>query len=272
VEELIKKVRSENFKKRRDDNEKFFFGTTRFNFLNDQFGIRPGKIHLVVGPIGAGKSSIVRTMLADICANHKILLIATEEKSSDLETSFAYSKAKMEHNNLAVVEEAELVLKSKGDVKEYFRIIDWLMFKCGAEILVIDNLTSSTIYTDIRKSEDYFNTMKQLCDRTGIPLIGVCHTENRISQGDFYGANNIRGHRCAAIGAEYMYCLMRFSEKCDTHVRYASFVYVAKSRLHSTINTPYRLWFDVEEKQFTCDEKYSNENFKKFIKKGGSGA
>jgi ABC-type Mn2+/Zn2+ transport system ATPase subunit len=124
---ISKQINPENFKQRKEDNETFFYQATSFNFLDDHYGFRPGKVHMFVGPTGGGKSSLVRTILNKMCSSHKILCLTTEESVDDLETTMAYAKEKINHDNFFVVEENHIleITKSTKDYVGYVKQLEW---------------------------------------------------------------------------------------------------------------------------------------------------
>jgi len=264
---ISKQINPDNFTERKKDNETFYYEASSFKFLDDHYGFRPGKVHMFVGPTGGGKSSLVRTIANKMCRRHKILLLATEEDAADLETTMAYAKEKINHDNFFIVEENGILEITKNNLKDYngyVRQLEWELEIHKPDLFIFDNLTTSKMYAENDDCLSFFTAIKKLLKDKGIPFIVVAHTASRVHNGDFFEATDIRGNRFCAINSEYLYCLYRFVDECDGHITYANFVYVGKARTHDNINTPYRVWFDKETKQYISDEKYTHESFKKY--------
>lgn len=266
---IAKKVNPENFEQRKKDNETFYFGEPKFNFLKDHMGLRPGKVHMFLGPTGGGKSSLARTIISDMCDKYRVTLVATEEAVEDLETTMSYSNKTISHENFSIVEESAILglLTNRQSVDEYMLQLEWELEINKTEVLIFDNFTTSEIYCDIKLALDFFSKIKILIAKLNIPMIAVCHTKTTVKNGMFFEASDIRGYGGAAIKSEYLYCLFRFSEECDGYVRYANFVFVDKSRTHNNIKEAYRIYYDTQTKEYTSDQKATIQEFKEFIDK-----
>jgi hypothetical protein len=248
-------------------NEKFFFAPTRFEFIQAHKGFRPGAMHMLLAPISAGKSSLTRSILADVSQAHRVLFLSTEETEHDFRTQCAYLKSPPNFENISWVDEDAILAEigqSQNLIADYVRSLDWHLAASRAEILFFDNVTVSKCHREIKLAEDFACALRVLMVARKIPFYVVGHTASNVKEGVMFESSDIRGNRTLAIKAEYLYCMARFASTIDDHTTLANFIRVDKSRAHEGARRMYRMWFDPTEKHYTASEFYDYDRFIRF--------
>jgi len=229
---------------------------TDLPFLLEHSGLRNSKLHTILSSTGAGKSTLIRTILLDFLKLNegKVLLWLSEETISDFRTSASYMSDVEELSGRVVVfseidyrneDDGELL---KGLSKKHNHYLDLFKKKIaeGYSLIIFDNATTSDLYTEnIITQVDMANEIKRASSKCPCPIIVVAHTaKNEKIKKLIFDADSIRGSAKITQISEYIYCL----QTIQTDTGRKSFLIIEKSRNHAIKNKLYILIYDEEQK------------------------
>lgn len=204
-----------------------------YNFLKKIYGFRRGKIHIILGETGAGKSTLIRSILRDflVCnAGCSVLTWLSEETFDDFEEQIGFhttlNPAHLER--VEVVSEQDMSLKS---VHDWFNRLKFHIDEQCSDLVILDNLTTSQFYSALNSNPDQqgkiANDLKKLVADLDIPLVIVMHTKkNKGSKSPLISPEDVKGASQIINIAPYFFSLTRL--KTD-YGRY-SFAKVDKCR------------------------------------------
>lgn len=251
-----------------DVESKIRFYDTRYKFLEDQNGIRPGMDHILISTTGAGKSTLFRGIVLDTAKEHDVMLYSSEETCKDLTLMFGRSKTDqdvLQHIHLLHDNDVLKAGISLKDGKGWAKVVlDFFkQNKCSA--FFFDNLTTSVFYIGLGpdKQSEFWIRLESIFNALNVPTFTVAHTATGVSDmsGSLIGPDNIAGSRTPTKRAEYCYCMQRFLVEDNGTEQIYSFVRVAKSRQHDTQGNIYHLDYNSLKKEFSCDRKVSYRFF-----------
>lgn len=255
-----------------EENQRYYFGEPRFEFLKAHRGLRPGEMHLLLGSQGKGKSTLSRSIALDLLSKgFKVFWLSTEETRKQMKTSFAFLQAEnKELANLNFMHEDDLKVVA-GDLTNldgYFQYLDFVFRHSDNNVFLLDNLTTSTFYDSQPPSQQtlYVEKLRELMrKKRDIPFLIVAHTGKNVkdSVGSAIDGNDIRGVNTASNKAEQLYVYRQIRAPSQTgNIRRFSFVKIEKSRMHGASGQCFELFYDVTRKEFSGDEKISGADFK----------
>ena len=261
-------IDSNKFDARKLANTTHLVHESKFNFLRDHYGLRPCNMHIILGTTGSGKSTLVRSILAELInAKKKVLIYSCEETVEDFETQFSYSKDKQDYKNLLIFHESEMRTRTKTseNVQEFIKQLELSIIEHKPDVFIFDNITTSDYYEQNKNAAKTAQLLQELCLQSKIPFLVVAHTSADVKGPMFFDSSSIRGLRTITNKAQYVYCYYRFRENIDGYSRILNFIYTDKSRMHSEASKScYKLFFDNEQKLFTSDVKVDFELFNEF--------
>lgn len=202
-----------------DDADKIKRGSW-FRFLNGHNGLRPGKMHLLLGCAGAGKSTLVRAMILEslhFCQvaqlgtdeNLAVILVLSEERREEFLTELYRCRPKKPETFKF------LKIISEQDVKggAYSKLLEAAIVY-RPYMVYFDNITTSSFYADRKSSEqvEAARSLKSYAKDHDVPMVLVAHTESRVSENitRLISLEDIRGNRTVANMAEFAYIIQRF--------------------------------------------------------------
>jgi archaellum biogenesis ATPase FlaH len=150
------------------------FFETKLNFLKCHKGIRPNKMHLLIAPTHAGKSTLVRSVLCDFVFRNKdknVLLILSEETREDFLTEFSNTvPAHDVLSNIRILSEQDW---SDANADEIEKNITSHVTYYNIDLVVFDNITTSKLYNDrsVKEQSTVSTWLKNLTKTTTIFLI-----------------------------------------------------------------------------------------------------
>lgn len=249
------------------ENETNFFAPSRFNFLNEHKGLRPGLMHILLGTTGSGKTTLARGLLADLSQECRVLVYSTEETAEQFQTQAAYaSKVKLE--NIAFAHEADYFANTSGahDIDGFIAQLRWSIDIEKPKVLFFDNITTSVFYDQNKQAGYMTSRLRALMVERNIPFFVVAHTGSNVRDNTWFEASQVRGFRNIVNAAEYLYCLFRFRSEIRGYTESASFIYVDKSRMHEGGKKIYRLGYDSRAKTYTDDRPEDYAKMVKFLR------
>lgn len=240
----LDKEKIEEYKKQ--SNTIYF--NTRINFLKNHNGIRPNKMHLVIAPTHAGKSTLVRTILTDFVFRNKdkkVLLILSEESREDFLAEFS-SAVPVDNvlSNIRILSEQDWSETSLEDLeKNITEHIDYF----GIDIVFFDNITTSKLYNDrsVKEQSAVSTWLKNLTKKTTLFLIA--HSLGNDFNNRLLNENDIRGSKTITNLTEFLYIL----QPMYVGERIYQFINITKHRGQSIKNKFYQLIYDKDIKAFS---------------------
>lgn len=248
------------------ENKKTFFAS-KLKFIQQHNGFRPGKLHLLIGQSGGGKSTMARTLLLDAAAslkkNKKILVWLSEETVKEFLTELAFSGV-MDHASV-LVERMDLysekdernLNKSRLQIMEDMR--DLYSQDCY-DIFFYDNITTSKIYASLRPTEQdqTADWIKGIASKTNTATILMAHTGSSYSGSNgLIDHNHIRGSKHIVNLSEYIYILQSITIGSSRY----TVLRVDKSRSHEAPEAFFSLGYDRVQKLYT---RANSVNFVRF--------
>jgi len=207
--------------------DKYYF-RSGLDFLVQHNGYRPKNIHLVIGPAGAGKSSLLFAQIFDLIKFNsktlgdtcKIGLYLSEEKIERFKNSlvkmglYGAEKSKLT-DFLSCFSEKEFKMKNnilKLHGETIIKILREFIKRENIKILFIDNLTTTDPYLDDRHEEisPMAKQLSSLADEFNIPIVIYAHTKGEVNGPDFT-MEDIRQKKTITNLAEFVYLVHRFN-------------------------------------------------------------
>jgi len=236
---------------------------SQFSFLKSQNGFRKGKMHLLIGPTGSGKTTFTRSLLIDMIENNpdkKILLYLSEESLEDLKIELSKSDFSFQgKTNVYIISEQDDAMES---VNEFFTKVDGCVTKNEIDIIIFDNITTSDFYNDasVRDQGQFAKRIKNYCSAKQIPCLMIAHTDSKVSD-NFNGIineTNIRGSKTITNLVEFLYILQRF----QIGKKFVQTLRIVKHRGQNPESKLYLLTFDQNKMLYTKDNSMNFEAFK----------
>ncbi len=207
------------------------FFPSDFKFLSEHKGLRPGELHVLLSTAGAGKSSLVKSVMFDLAKKAKVLYWLSEEGTRDFRSHIACNAipdSKIKNVEVYSELEDDSITDKEGlaVIKKMAMVLD----EIKPDILIYDNLTTSLAYADLKPSIQYrvMLELKRMAIRRNIPILCVAHTKGEINmynQGLISG-NDIRGGKNIVMLVEYLYVFQKLSIAGD----YFNFINIEKHR------------------------------------------
>ena len=235
-----------------------------FRFLNAHNGMRIGKTHVVLSTTGAGKSTLVRSIISDAvrqnpCIN--ILVWLSEETIDDFRTEFSMIPEQGNEFGRVLVE-SEQDLQAEGlnekQMKQKFQV---LINEVMPEIVVLDNITTSIFYAGKKPDEQFkvAKNLKGMADKNKFALMLVAHTAAKVNENysGLISADDIRGNKQISNLAEFFYILQVLREGES----WSSILRTVKHRGQNPKCTMHELRWNEVFKCFAGDVTLNFENF-----------
>lgn len=242
-----------------------------FNLLNEHNGWRNGKLHLFIGPTGAGKSTLTRTLLMDSLmgkgkdSSHFVGNWLSEESEDEFITEINEIKIP---DSLA----CRLFIQSEQD-NSYETIEAWMMAlknfvdENKLSILFIDNITTSQFYMDAKPDVQgrITRALKRLAQVCNIPVVIFAHTSAEVTETHpkLINVENIRGSKNLPNMVEFSYIIQPFYYEGERH----NFIRIAKHRGQHIKERLFKFYYYERVKIFGKDEHKSFESFKQLFNK-----
>lgn len=235
------------------------------NFLSMHRGFRRGEFHCFTGSKGAGKSTLCRTLLAEITKTGKSVFIYLSEEVRtkymlDVNTMFRQMDLPHLTDNILVMSEFDLV---NHTAKNFIRNIEEIIKKIGVDIFIFDNFTTSFL-SELNLSDQSWvlRNMRRISEKCDIPFVIFFHTGKH---GDTkkLDTDDIRGSSTAVNLASYAYAMHQHrNELGEIH----NYLFVDKSRYHPRANKKYfKLTYNSQDKIFISDREIDKRDYKNAI-------
>lgn len=239
---------------------------SRFKFLNGHYGLRPGLAHGVLGTPGSGKSTLVKSILADTAERLKCLAYLTEEEIKEYQGKLDILKCNMD--NVVFLREKDIDTNNFPSLDSLLMYLFEEFLGAGIQALFWDNLTTSKIYEALKPNMQgyFFTKLQTFCSENDIIFVYVAHTKQGISDNhrQMIEGEDMRGTAYAFTQSPYFYIFQRFT--IDTKV-YA-FVHVRKHRFHELehkhflLNFKEGIYHDDRQLEFSAlNEFFKQRNY-----------
>lgn len=170
-----------------DSIKNFELPETRFSFINDHKGLRPGKRHVLLGTTGTGKSTLTRSLVLDLALKTKVVLYSTEETLEDTKTMFAMRNVSDEIlKNIEFIFEGDIQQQMKASglsdsLVEWKRLMAIKILNSKSHVLFFDNITTSSFYDGVQyqQSISFLETINELIAEVNCAFFVVAHTKKR---------------------------------------------------------------------------------------------
>lgn len=236
---------------------------SRFGFLNSHNGLRPGKLHTMMGVSGGGKSTMIRSMIRDFAfckenTDKRMMVWLSEESVEDFRVEF--SRSGLDHERLVSIS-----IFSELDEQMTPTKFQEILVNQAPAVLLYDNITTSSFYADrtIRDQNRFCQWMKKLTKTENIATVMIAHTGANVndSMNRLIEMNDIRGSKAIVNLSEFFYILQRFQLKES----FFPTITISKSRGQDVVNRIYKLDYDKHFRSYTGDVAIDFEKFKKMF-------
>lgn len=249
--------------------KKVFF-QSHYAFLTNHNSYRPRAIHTFMGESHGGKSTLVRSLVLDVCLNDPptpILVWLSEETVYEFLAELYrcnIDKNKLKH--LHVYSELDYK-KGFQSVNEVFIEIKRICFEHDIELIFIDNLTTSFIYMDrqVKEQSIVSKELKKLANDTDCPIALMVHTGAAVNNGmsRLIEMNDIRGSKTIVNLSNFFYIMQSFHDEN----KITSTIRITKHRGQEVAHKFYKLNYSSQARLYAVDEMLTFEEFKEIFKK-----
>lgn len=253
----------EEFKRLKLENESVQFKSD-FGFLRAHNGLRPGKMHVILGCTGSGKSSLTNGLILDAARSGSVYVWLSEEKMEALQVAlYTQGISEATANRIFVFSEKDEINLEAEDVWEYVKKD---ISKANPDCVFFDNITTSRIYIDKKPNEQSKTArdLQQHFSNMGVPFVVVAHTSADVydNGGILITENHIRGCKSISNLAEFFYIMQRF----NVNGFFAPTITIRKHRDYVIKEPMFYLNFDIEKKIYVDDRQIDFEKFKEYYK------
>lgn len=221
---------------------------TGFDFLRQHNGWRRGKVHVLVGSQGIGKSTLTRSLVTDLVTNNPKVKIGwwLSEESVSTAKKGLYRQQKTIEPFLGVTYASEVEINSGHKSK-----FEMFVNKCDMDFLIFDNLSTSSMYNKYDDQVEVLARLKAAANRLDIPVFLVIHTAKGISYNsmvELTGAD-IKGAGKLGDIAEFLYIAQEFRLNGKRH----QYIKIDKHRDQYPDDLNYKLEFCPKTKHHVSD-------------------
>lgn len=245
---------------------KVYFNS-KFAHLNIHNGFRPCELHTFIAEKGGGKSTLVRAWVVEMLAQNKKVYIRLSEEytQSYRDEILGFFTKEFEHlvENLIIDSELELTKQELG--RNYVAALNARLIRSGAQILIIDNFTTSDLSRNTPRDQEQFAVdLRRLAYDSDIPVIIVAHTEKGFNKNRGVATgDNIRGNMTLSNTAAYIYTLTVFHNLPGK----PSVLFIDKARHHPAANKKYfLLTYEIQMATYVKDHMATYEDLREIYK------
>ena len=202
----------------------YVYYRSRFGHVNAHNGYRPSSIHTILASAGAGKTTLIRSILVDILslnAKARVKVLLSEESVLDFLSEITRGENFITAERL---DRTEIHSELDFDATS-IQVLDRLeahLLVGGFKFFIWDNLTTSKIYNNKTNSEQaaIVNRLKRIAIKTGCAIICVVHTNGDLIDASrrLIQPNDIRGDKTLVNASNFFYILQRFYIRDSVHM------------------------------------------------------
>lgn len=243
------------------ENREYTAWFSKFSFLLQHNGFRPGGLHTFLGTTGGGKSTLMRSLLIDalkLNPGKTLGVYLSEESKDDLRASLSVLEG-------CDFSRAEVVSELDGG-PEVFRDFVERIFAGQYDLVIIDNLTTMNSYNDQKPERQYqvVQFLKKLAVDAGVAIIIVCHTDGKTQDNGnrLLSEIDLRGSKSLVNLTQFLYVMQRFK----INENFFPTITIRKYRGHVIEHSLFLLKFNKKTMLFDADVSLPFEEFKKIFK------
>lgn len=244
-----------------------FYST--FLHLNCHNGLRRGELHLIIGPQGGSKSTLIKSWILDLVNQKKKVKIHCSEENWDkyvvgINKIIRKSKNEEAKESLDFLTGYSELKLDKEFKKNFWPNLKEKLIEDESEVFILDNFTTSFLgMGSISEQGQNAVYLKKIADDLKIPVVVLGHTtktanaETMVLRGE-----DIRGNASISNIASYVYLIQVLFHLTPTK----SYLRVDKARYHQKANKKYfELIFNEKYGVYTGDRVGSLEALKNEI-------
>jgi len=245
---------------------------SQFEWLMATYGLRPEMLIGLMGTTGSGKSTLMKSVIAEV-ANKEITLVwLSEETVQEYQAGIRRAAILMDLNaekcmaNLRFIEEKNLDEFFVKDSADLFAMFSDMIIESGAKVVFIDNLSTSNFYTDeigVKGQGVSAMFLSKVTKKLKITVMYAIHTTKHVhdNMDRLITKEDVRGSQKVVILSEYFYIIQKFTvnEKVYPLMR------IDKHRHHQVDKKFYILGFD--KRCYRFDESIEFEFINKIFMK-----
>lgn len=218
---------------------------SRFSFLREVNGLRPNCISCLLGITSAGKSTLLKAIIADIIQEHKALIWLTEEERSQYSIQIINASTEKldsdKRSNMVFFQEGKRMeelkkIRKPSDASAY--IIDKIILS-GCDVVVFDNMTTSSLYDKFtpQGQAEIAQDIRAFIESSGKAFLYLAHTQKGINKSvnRLLGSEDIQGSSMLAKVSQYFFVLQTFDIGNSRH----SYITTTKHRQHAEVKHTY---------------------------------
>lgn len=213
---------------------------SRFDFLKATNGIRPACLTGLMGTTGTGKSTLLKSIIADSAQDYPVMVWLTEEPVSQYVAGIKKSKHSANFENILFFHEDDLSDSIKNNLDDLLFYFFEKVIESGAKIVFMDNVTTSSFYSSHfgekgqARAMDHF---RKFAHENKITIFYLIHTAKNVTDnsGKLIQGEDVRGSNKSFIMSDYFYILQRF----EIGQKFFTFVRIVKHRYHENITHKY---------------------------------
>lgn len=243
---------------------------TKFGFLLQTSGLRPGCLTGLLSTSSAGKTTLVRSIAVETAKDGIVFNWSTEETPKEYKLGLArQSLSESVLNNIKIFSETTITDKKKDSIsaKDFLDVMEDKILTTRPTLIICDNLTTSIIYEDKHNDQPYIVTrLRKIAKNAQCPLLAVLHTGGLITDATsgLIDRSHVRGTKHIANKSDYFYIMQVF--KGDSRVY--PIMKIDKHRFHPDVDKKwFFLKYSKELNAYTGDEPISFNEMKDYFKK-----
>lgn len=200
-----------------------------FEFLMSHNGIRPNMLHGLMGTTGSGKSTLMKSIIAEVASKERVLVWLSEEEVKEYQLGIRRAATLLDLdvptvlNNLRFVEEKtldEFYVKTQADL---FSMFEDMVVESDANVVFIDNMSTSQFYSDEIKVSGQSRSavfLSKVTKKLNVSIFYVIHTSKNVfdNMDRLMTKEDVRGSQKLVIMTEYFYILQKFTVNDTVHM------------------------------------------------------
>jgi hypothetical protein len=224
---------------------------SKFHFLKNSMGLRQGQYHLFLGETGSGKTSLIRSVMCEVCTFAQVCWLSTEEGFEDFKWKMAGGDIDEFHKkNISFIMEMD----EYKDLKDYFSQLESFLVKSGSEALFFDNYTTSWLSRQpVWVQELAPRYILDLAKKLNIPIVVIAHTKKASFQSvnELMDADSVRGNQTLVNRAPYLHIMQTWKDEAG---RWYPLIRNRKARFHDQ-DRMYALHYDGRSGEYVGDRE-----------------
>lgn len=248
----------------------------KYGFVQDLNGFRKKDNHVIMSPVGRGKSTFSRTIINTACeAKKTVILILSEDRVKEY---MALANLPYElRDKLFVISEKDQLkslvkrddvsLKSKVDMLGAYILTLIKKMEIQPDYIIFDNIHTSAFYDELSKLDimHFFDTFEEISERNNCATIFFAHVATQFRDSIPYVPEHVRGNKAINVKAHHIGALYMspIVDGLENHKRRSCFHWV-KSRTQNVTGNMYALNYNPTTKIYEQDKKIEYNTFRKF--------